>query len=284
MRARHILTSIGTAALLVGVWPARADAQYHGHGHVSVVVAGGFYAPFWGYDPWYGYYGYPYGPYPYPYPYYAFDPGSSVRVEVKPNKAEVYVDGYYAGLVDDFDGVFQRLPVYPGEHEIELYLDGYRAVKQRVYTAAGRTFKLKYAMVKLDAGEQAEPRPEPPNPPPTPQAGEAPAPGGSGAPGRPPMRRAPPQQVPQQPEAQRPESAAYGSIAIRVQPSDAQILVDGDAWRSEPSQDRLVIQVAEGRHTIEVQKTGFRTYVTEVDVRRGEMTTVNVSLRAQNHD
>ena len=280
MRARHILTSIGIGALLVGVWPARADAQWHGGPHrVSVVVAGGYYAPFWGYDPWYGYYGYPYGPYPYPYPYYAFDPGSSVRVEVKPRQAEVYVDGYYAGVVDDFDGVFQRLPVYPGEHEIELYLDGYRAVKQKVYTAAGRTFKLKYEMVKLGAGEQAEPRPEPPPPPPGPQ-GEAQAP-----PPRGPARRMPPQQVPQQPGAQRPDQSAYGSISIRVQPSDAEILIDGEKWRSsESQQERLIIQVAEGSHTIEVQKSGFRTYVTQVDVRRGDTTSINVSLRAQNHD
>jgi uncharacterized membrane protein len=70
-----------------------------------------------------------------------------------------------------------------------------------------------------------------------------------------------------------------------VQPSDADILIDGERWRgSESQQDRLIIQVAEGRHTIEIQKNGFRTYVTEVDVRRGETTTVNVSLTAQNHD
>jgi len=285
VRARHILTAIGIAALLVGVWPARADAQWHGGPHrVSVVVAGGYYAPFWGYDPWYGYYGYPYGPYPYPYPYpyYSFDPGSSVRVEVKPKEAEVYVDGYYAGVVNDFDGVFQRLPVYPGEHEIELYLDGYRAVKQKVYTAAGRTFKLKYEMAKLGPGEQAEPRPEPPAPPPTPQAGAPSAPP-QAPPG--PARRMPPQQIPQQSETQRPNAAAYGSISIRVQPSDADILIDGEKWRSsESQQEPLIIQVAEGRHTIEVQKNGFRTYVTEVDVRRGDTTTVNVSLRAQDHD
>src|SRR6185312_3885852 len=58
---------------------------------------------------------YPYPPYPrYPYPYYALDNlRSAVRIEVSPNDAEVYVDGYYAGIVDDFDGVFQRLRVTP---------------------------------------------------------------------------------------------------------------------------------------------------------------------------
>jgi hypothetical protein len=79
-----------------------------------------FWGPYWGPGPyWYGsfwypfagggypYYGYPYYPYyPYGYPY---DPvSSSVRLDVKPQAAEVYVDGYRAGTVDDFDGVFQR--------------------------------------------------------------------------------------------------------------------------------------------------------------------------------
>ena len=31
-----------------------------------------------------------------------------------PSEARVYVDGYYAGTVDDFDGLFQRLNVSPG--------------------------------------------------------------------------------------------------------------------------------------------------------------------------
>jgi len=283
VRREHILSSIALAALLIGVWPARADAQWHRR---SVVLVGGYYDPFFAYDPWFGYYGYPYGPYPYPYPYYAFDPGSSLRVEVKPKEAEVYVDGYYAGVVDDFDGVFQRLRVYPGEHEIELYLDGYRAVKQKVYATPRRTFKLKYAMEKLGPGEQAEPRPEPPSPPPTPQAAApTPAPRTPAAPGRGPAgRRTPPPQSPAPPGTQRPNASAYGSISIRVQPADADILVDGEKWRGPESQDRLVIEVAEGRHTIEVQKSGYRTYITDVEVRRGDTATINVSLRTQDHD
>jgi len=94
----------------------------------------------------------------------------------------------------------------------------------------------------------------------------------------------PPQSAPGQSGAQRPDASAFGSISIRVQPADADILVDGEKWRGPESQDRLIIEVAEGRHTIEVQKAGFRTYITEIDVRRGDTTTVNVSLRTQNND
>ena len=59
-------------------------------------------------------------------------PGS-VRVLVDPAEARVYVDGYYAGTVDDFDGLFQRLNVSPGRHEITLKLEGYKTHRMKVY-------------------------------------------------------------------------------------------------------------------------------------------------------
>ena len=47
-----------------------------------------------------------------------------VRLQVQPRDAAVYVDGYYAGVVDDFDGVFQRLTLEAGPHQIELDAPG----------------------------------------------------------------------------------------------------------------------------------------------------------------
>ena len=66
-----------------------------------------------------------------------------------------------------------------------------------------------------------------------------------------------------------------------MQPGDADVLIDGEKWRGPDTQDHLLVQVPEGRHTVEIQKSGYRTYVTEVEVRRGETTAVNVSLRTQ---
>ena len=80
-----------------------------------------------------------------------------------------------------------------------------------------------------------------------------------------------------------PGSAAsgYGTLAIRVQPGEADVLIDGDTWRGPDAQDRLVVEVAEGPHTIEIRKPGYRGYVTQAQVRRGETTAINVSLRSQ---
>jgi hypothetical protein len=239
-----------------------------------VLVSGGFYDPFW-YDPWFydPWWGYQYPPFPYRLGRY--DLTGAIRLEVKPREAEVYVDGYYAGVVDDFDGVFQRLNVLPGAHEIALYLDGFRTVRQRLYVAPHNTFKLKYTMERLGAGEQPEPRPQPQNPPP--EAGGAQP---VQTPGRGPAGRPPPPPEPPQPGTTRGvEATAYGTIAIRVQPSDADVLIDGEKWRGPDTTDHLAIEVAEGRHTVVIQKPGYRTYVTEVQVRAGETTTLNVSLR-----
>jgi len=54
---------------------------------------------------------YPFPPYRYP----NIHADASVRLDVSPRDAEVYVDGYYAGVVDDFDGILQRLRVEPGQ-------------------------------------------------------------------------------------------------------------------------------------------------------------------------
>jgi uncharacterized membrane protein len=60
------------------------------------------------------------------------------------------------------------------------------------------------------------------------------------------------------------------------------VLIDGERWRGPEAQDRLIVEVTEGRHTVEIQKAGYRPYVTDVQIRRGETSTLNVSLRTQN--
>src|SRR6185369_3518149 len=78
---------------------------------------GGYYGGYAGaYDPWYGWFP-TYGPSD--SSGYDGDQGS-LRLKVKPVDASVYVDGYYVGIVDDFDGIFQRLHLEAGPHRIEI--------------------------------------------------------------------------------------------------------------------------------------------------------------------
>jgi PEGA domain-containing protein len=239
-----------------------------------------FYRPFY-YDPFfYPYYNQPFYWYPYAavgYGYAGFGGEGSLRVQVTPPDTEVYVDNYYAGTSDDFDGIFQRLHVEPGAHDITLYHEGYRTVRQRIYIQATGTFRVRYNMVPLAPGEAPEPRPAEPPPPP----------GGQGAPSQAGPNQYPPYPPPPAPGAYPPPlpplaggQAQSTSLSIRVQPANADVFIDGERWESS-GDDRLVVQVTPGTHHVEVRRDGYRTYVTDINVRPGETSTVNISLTRQ---
>jgi len=278
---RKLILFVALAVVALAASASTSEAQGY-HRHSRVVVGGGYYGypgPYWYGNPWYGAQWGPY-PYPAPYGYYGWI-DASVRLEVTPRDAEVYVDGYYAGTVDDFDGTFQRLRVEPGQHDLEIYKDGFRPLRQKAYLSADNTFRIKQALQPLGPGEQMEPRPRPVNPPYGQQPQGAPMPRGrSGRPAPPPQGGDPRDSQPPDQRGGQP-SGAYGSVAIRVQPADVEVTVDGEVWRGPAGQDRLVIDLAEGPHTVEIRKPGFRTYVTQVDVKRGETASLNVSLRQE---
>jgi hypothetical protein len=213
------------------------------------------------------------------YPAYRWAaPESSLRVNVKPKEAAVYVDGFFAGKVEEFDGKLQRLHVQPGEHEIVVYLDGYRSLKQGLYLSPDSTRTIEGSLEKLAPGEAPEPQPEPSNQdrlgPPDEEGYRPPPPRG------PVTRRGPTDQPPRRvPRAQAGEASQLAALSIRVQPDGATIRIDGERWDGPSDDERLIVQVAEGRHTIEVERDGYERFTTEIDVRRGETTPLNISLR-----
>jgi hypothetical protein len=114
-----------------------------------------------------------------------------------------------------------------------------------------------------------DPRPVPPPTPPS-QSGSYPAPGM-------PSGRGPrdPQPMPRPPADQQSD---FGTLAIRVQPGGAQVLIDGEPWDGPEGSERLVVQLPDGDNRVEVRRDGFSTYSSTVRVRRGETTPLNVSL------
>lgn len=66
-----------------------------------------------------------------------------VRLQVRPRDSAVYVDGYYAGIVDDFDGVFQRLTLEVGSHQIELEAEGLEPQFFNIYVDPARTVDIR---------------------------------------------------------------------------------------------------------------------------------------------
>lgn len=106
---------------------------------------GYFYDPFW-YGGSYGYGGYPYyGGYGGGAGYYSsrgYDTGS-LRLKVQPRDAKVYVDGYFVGVVDSFDGVFQKLAVEAGTHRVEIRADGFEPAQFEIMVTPGETITYK---------------------------------------------------------------------------------------------------------------------------------------------
>ena len=196
---------------------------------------------------------------------------ASLRLEVKPRNAEVYVDGYRAGTVDNFDGVFQRLRLRPGEHSVVLYLDGFRKVEQQLYVGHGADQSVKLEMEKLGTGEETGPRPVPP--PPDERAEQQAREPRPEDPRR--GRGGPPPDITVE---QDPGPRSFGVIALNVQPAGAEILIDGAPWTIPAGEARLNVQLPAGRHKVEIRKAGFATYTEEVAVQAGRRLALNVSL------
>lgn len=240
----------------------------------------------------YGYGGYGYGAYQwggYPWGRYyggGYFAAADIRIQVQPKTAEVYVDGHLAGMVDDFDGFFQRLSVTPGGHEIVIYQEGYRSITEPLYLTVGKRYSVKRVMERLAPGEAQEPRPQP-----AAEAEAPPEPIQRDPRNRPdPYRRypgPPPERYPRDPGNVQvvPEPASaesgFGQVAIRSQPADADVLIDGERWEGSQEENRLVVNLAAGSHRIEIRKAGFATFVKTVQVKPGETAVVNVSLTPQ---
>ena len=220
---------------------------------------GAFYGPYAG--PYAGAYAGPYGYGPYAFQYYgAYDYTGSVRLEVEPRETEVYVDGYYTGIVDSYDGFLQRLRLPPGQHDIELYLEGYESLRHSLYLVPGETYRVRHLMQPLADGAPQPPRPEP-------VAAAAPAAGARTTSPVPLVHPVP--------------GDRFGTLVVRIRPVDATVTVDGEAWVGHEGLGELVLDLGPGMHSLEVSREGHRTYRADVEVMPGAQTAVNVSLPRQ---
>lgn len=233
---------------------------------------------FWG--SWWGPYGwYPSLWYTQPPRYRAYYDAASLRIQVSPKSSEVYVDGYYVGIVDSFDGTFQRLDIPPGEHVVEIFHDGYRTIRETMRFEPRAGYHLKRAMEPVSAGDPAPMRPSPD------PGARRDYPDRYQPQDRPRERPRDPQYPPDRDRPSPPERTSgvregeAGAVAIRVQPAGATVMIDGEKWEGPEGPERLVIHLSEGSHKVEVQKAGYRTFTTEVRIGRGETIPLNISLR-----
>ncbi len=249
---------------------------YYGYGYYPYY--GGYWDGYWGWgaslgwglghgwgSPYYGSGGYA----SYSSPGYYRSTGygvGSLRLLVKPEQTKVYVDGYYTGDVDEFDGLLQRLNLSAGRHEIAFKLEGHRDYRVKVYVAVDRTLKIKHAMEKGSGPEVYEDL--------TDGHGEDPEPAqraeGEGWDPR-------DEREPREPASEeRPFARDLGSVRFDVTPADASVYVDGEFQGSARRLGELDLRA--GRHRVEVVRPGFETVERDIEIEPGRVARVAIDL------
>jgi len=66
-------------------------------------------------------------------------PIGGLQLDVEPRRAQVYANGWYVGVVDDFSGYYRHLEIAAGSHAIDIVADGYEPLTIEVVVSPGRT-------------------------------------------------------------------------------------------------------------------------------------------------
>ena len=207
---------------------------------------------------WYDTWRYPYGYPPYGYPWPPSYPlavpeeqTGDVRLDVSPKNALVYVDGDYAGTVDEFNGIFHHLTLSAGPHVVEMRRVGLQTLSVQLFIQPDRTITYRGVLLPESPTAAIEP---PASTPATALAGGAPLP-------------APP-----------------GDLRLEVTPKDAQVYVDGyyvgtvDDFNGRNQRLNLL----PGTHHLSVQARGREAIEADVTIEARQTTTYRGTLTPVN--
>ena len=248
--------------------------QYCGHGW------GGYYDGYYGY----GHYRYR-GYYPWYWPwwpsvyietdnYSANDGWGAIDLDVSPEKAEIYLDGQYIGVADEYDGFPSYLWLEKGTYDLAVYYEGYETIFRQVSiypgividvedrmrrgesvhpddygptSTARRDARIERNREKEDAARAAEDRAR--------EVWTSDSPVASAG-------------------------AKVGRLFISVLPPDSAVYLDGHflGTAGEIGQLSAGMVVEPGDHVLELVRPGYETYRKELVVPPGERTTVEIEL------
>jgi hypothetical protein len=263
-----------------------------GSGRASGSATYGYY----GRGRWYGYgygYGYPYGYYSRPYYWYLAYPGlfywhwsypwlydgwcpfqgsctspaykvlrysadpGAVETDIKPKKAEVFIDGRLVGEARDYNGNWDLLFLKPGLRSVEFRAPGYMTLTLWIDVESGGYIRIKD---KLAEGEGSDPR-------------------SMARPAR--SESAAEEAVSDEDAVAADERLPQGLLRIEASPSDAAIYLDGEFLARADELARLhgALPVARGIHVIEVVRPGYIAVKKEIFVEQDEPRKVWIKLK-----
>ena len=110
----------------------------------------------WG---WWGGWWYPYGPYPYYpwgmgtywYPEQVLSSMGALDLDIRPEKAKVYLDGHLIGVADNFDGWPRYLWLEKGTYDLVFYHEGYETIARQYTIYPGLVIDVEDRMVPGEA-------------------------------------------------------------------------------------------------------------------------------------
>jgi hypothetical protein len=215
----------------------------------------------WGLSYWWGYW-HPYYHYPiYPTFYYGPSPAryesfGAIDLNVKPKKAEVWVDGQLLGRSGKFDGFPGYLWLGKGTHELVFHRPGFKTVAREVRVLEGAVVKLN---LRLEEGETM----------PVEQVSTA------RGPARPAGQRPQPER-----RAERPVRVEPGRLVLVVSPEDASVYLDGRflGTATELAKLHAGLLVEQGPHTLEVVRPGYEAERFEFSIEAAEERQIEVEL------
>jgi archaellum component FlaG (FlaF/FlaG flagellin family) len=85
------------------------------------------------------------------------DATGELKIDATPSRAAVFVDGQYAGHVDEFNGVGKAMLLTPGQHHLRIALPGYLPFDTVVDLRPQQKLKIQTDLVKgsiTEAGSQ----------------------------------------------------------------------------------------------------------------------------------
>ncbi len=262
------------------------------HGHSSLSFRFGY-----GYYPYYywphSYYGFYWGPYYMPAyggygrTHYVDRYMGALDLNVKPKKAQVFIDGEYVGLVKSFDGYPGFLWLEKGTYEISFYLPGYQTLTRSFSVYPGSVVGVKE---RLEVGEAVLPEK-----PQKPRQRRADRPAAHWRDrdynrdreydrGRYDERDRQGRYREQRPDADeekgRDVRGEPGRVRLTISPEDATVYLDGRLLGSgkELGGLRAGLIVEPGNHLLEVVRPGFESRRLEFQVEEGEEVVLSVQL------
>lgn len=215
-----------------------------------------------------------------------------IDTDISPETAEVWLDGTYAGVADDFDGRPDFLYLKPGRYRLEFRAAGYEPYVVDLSVSSGQRVNLDTRMRRGSGGDEFSSGPARGSLP----AGRMFEPGGKAVAQRDPNGAAPDEDArrsgddsagygrdSRMPAGSAMEGADTGRLRIHVSPDDAAVYLD----------DRLLgtgedlaagmrgVRATEGEHTIVVTRPGYATKTIAVRAVAGSAVDVTIALEKQ---